>query len=992
MKYQLPKRIIGILVFIFSIAVLFTTVQPSVSFWDCGEFVAAGYYLQVPHPPGTPFFLLLGRIFSMLPFAENIALRVNTISVLAGAFSVFLLYLIAVKLIENYNGKTYKNILDALATFIAAAIGALSFSFSDTFWFNGVEAEVYALSTFLLAAIVYLMMRWHERADEKDNEKYLLMIAYLIGISTGVHLMSILALVPVVMVIIFRKYMDNEIVLKKTAYIFLIHAAVIFLIAVAMWSTQKGTSPPSPEVYQAYDSKFKMIIMGLSALLIAVMWRKLLNKNSFYLPVIIGGISLFLVYPGVVKYIPALLSEVAGNNVTAGVTIILLIFIALGYGIRYSIKENKPTLNLIFTSSVFVLIGFTTFVMVIIRANQHPPMNENEPDTLTELVSYLNREQYGDFPTFKRRFSSEAHQQGIYTNYSSDLEFFWSYQMNHMMTRYLLWNYAGREGWVQDDDANVAPFNKIGNFFGNIVGVKFNGSVRDSLFGIPFLLGLLGIYFHFKRDWKIASIFMIMFILMGYLTAFYQNQQQPQPRERDYFYVGAFFVYSIWIAIAIRGLVDLARQKAKRLSIQNAGTVAILILGFILVPLVMLRANYYTHDRSKNWVPWDYSYNLLQSCAPNAILFTNGDNDTFPLWYIQDVEGVRRDVTIANLSLLNTPWYIKQLKHNDPYGAGIVAMNLSDSQIEQIRPIQWEPQEVRISLPQSGPDVADLVKKYSISDSSVINEGVIKFQMNNTLTFGNVKAIRVQDIMVKEIVEANIWKRPVYFAVTCSDDSKIGLQDYLRMEGMAFRLVPEKRRPGIEFINTNLVSKQLHENPGYSKDYDPRFKFRGLDNKNIFFDENHSRLLQNYRNAYMRLSLYYLNTNQNDLVIKTLDSMERKMPRHIREMPLGLTYEVANLYLAAGANDRYKEYAKEVEEIALAAIEQNPEDLRSYYNPYRLLIDIYERSGDHRKSYDIWRKIQLIYPNDPSVKANVEKYRKLIQADINKKDSSSKVN
>jgi hypothetical protein len=992
MNYKFLKRIIGIAVFLFSAIVLLSTVQPSVSFWDCGEFIAAGYYLQVPHPPGTPFFLILGRIFSMIPFAENIALRVNTISVFASAFSVFFLYLIAVKLIENFKGKNYKNILDALGTFIAAAIGALSFSFSDTFWFNSSEAEVYALSTFLLAAIVYLMMRWHERADEKDNEKFLLMIAYLIGISTGVHLMSILALVPVVMVIIFRKYMDDEVALKKTGYIFMIHAAVILLIAIAMWSTQKGTSPPSPEEYQAYDSKFKMIILGLSVLLIAVMWRRLLNKNSFYLPVIIGGISLFLVYPGVVKYIPALLSEVAGNNVTAGITIILLIFIAFGYGIRYSIKENKPTLNLIFTSFIFVLIGFTTFVMVIIRANQNPPMNENEPDTLTELVSYLNREQYGDFPTFKRRFSSEAHQQGIYTNYSSDLEFFWSYQMHHMMTRYLLWNYAGREGWIQDDEANMAPFNKIGNFFGKIIGIEFNGNSRDSLFGIPFLLALLGIYFHFKRDWKMASVFMIMFILMGYLTAFYQNQQQPQPRERDYFYVGAFFVYSIWIAIAIQGLADLIRRKIKSLPLQNAGIVAILLAGFVLVPLVMLRANYYTHDRSKNWVPWDYSYNLLQSCAPNAILFTNGDNDTFPLWYIQDVEGVRRDVKIANLSLLNTPWYIKQLRNNDPYGVGKVDMKLSDSQIEQISPIRWEPQEISIPLPESEPDVKDIVQKYGISDSSVLKEGLIKFKMNNTLTFGDVKAIRVQDIMVKEIVEANIWKRPIYFAVTCSEDSKIGLQEYLRMEGMAFRLVPEKRKPGLEFINAELVSKELQENPDYSKDYDPRFKFRGMNDENIFFDENHSRLIQNYRNAFMRLSLYYLNTNQKDLAVKTLNNMEEKLPRHIRSMPFGLLYEIANLYLSVGSRDKFNEYAKEVEELALASIEQNPQDVRSYYNPYRILIDIYENTKEYEKSYELWQKIELIYPNDPSVKANVEKYRKLAQADGTVKDTSGKIN
>ncbi len=981
MDYKFLKRIIGIAVFLFSAIVLFMTMQPSVSFWDCGEFVAAGYYLQVPHPPGAPFFLILGRIFSMLPFAANVAYKFNTISVLASAFSVFFLYLIAVKLVENFRGKNYKNLLDALATFVAAAIGALSFSFSDTFWFNGVEAEVYAFSTFLLAATVYLMIRWHERADDKDNEKYLIMIAYLMGLSTGVHLMSILALVPVVMVIVFRKYMNDEEALKKSGYIFLGHAVVVFLIAIAMWSAQKGTTPPTPEEYKAYDQKFILVTLGLSAIFIAVLWKKLLNKNSIYLPIILGGICLFIVYPGVVKILPSLIGDIAGNNIVTGIIVLILIFAALAYGIYFSVRENKRTMHLIFTSFAFVLIGFTTFAMVIIRANQNPPMNENEPDKLTELMSYLNREQYGDFPIFKRRFSSEPHQQGVFTGYSSDLDFFWNYQMNHMMTRYLLWNYAGRAGWDQDEGADIAPFNGIGSIITKITGVNFSGSVKDSLFGIPFLLGIVGIYFHFKRDWKMASIFMVMFILMGYLTAFYQNQQEPQPRERDYFYVGAFFVYSIWIAIAIRGLIDLIQEKVKNISISNAATVAVLVFGFILVPIVMLRANYFTHDRSKNWVPWDYSYNLLQSCAPNAVLFTNGDNDTFPLWYLQDVEGVRRDVKIANLSLLNTSWYIMQLKHNDPYKVGTVSMKISDSQIEQIRPIQWNTQEITVPLPKSTPEIKDLMQKYEITDTSVIKQGSIKFKMDNTLTFGNVKAVRVQDIMVKEIIEANNWERPIYFAVTCSDDSKIGLQDYLRMEGMAFRFVPEKRKPGIEFINVDLLSKMLKENNSYSKDYAPGFKFRGVSDPKIFFDENHSRLIQNYRNSFIRLSLYYINTNQNNLAIQTLDLMQKKIPREIRPMPFGLLYEISNLYYNAGAMDKYKEYSVEVEKLALEQINENPNFTQSYYDPYRVLMMLYDNLNEYDKALELWRRLEVMFPNDPTVKTNIEKYQKLMQKD-----------
>jgi len=968
MNFRTIYKIIGLLVFLISFGVLHLTVQPSVSFWDCGEFIAAGYYLQVPHPPGAPFFLLIGRLFSMIPFTENIALRFNYISVLSSALSVFFLYLIAVKLIENYRGKTPKNLLDALATYISAAIGALSLSFSDTFWFSAVEAEVYAASTFLFAAITYLMMRWQERADSKDNEKYILLIAYLIGLSTGVHLMSVLAIISVVMIILFKKYVDDEKTLKKTGYILLIHAAVILLIAFVLWGGQKSSNPPSPEEYQSFDSRFKLIIAGLSAIVIGTMWKTLLSRNSIYLAMIVGGVALFATYPGVVKLVPGLMESIAGNRLTVELFTLIVIFGILGYAVYYSVKKNKPTLNLIFLSAIFILLGFTTYTQVIIRANHDLPMNENQPDDFTELVSYLNREQYGDFPTFKRRFASESHQRVVYDNYSTDLEFWWKYQMNHMMTRYLLWNYAGRESWIQDAGANIYPFNALGNALGKIFNVRFAGEAKDSLYGIPFLLGLLGIYFHFRKDWKMASIFMVLFVFMGYLTAFYQNQQQPQPRERDYFYAGAFFVYSIWIAIGVRGFVDIVMDKFGEGGITRIAVPVILLLGIVFVPVRMLQANYHTHDRSQNWVPWDYSYNLLQSCAPNSILFTNGDNDTFPLWYLQDVEGVRRDVRIANLSLLNTPWYIKQLKNLEPYGAKKVAIRFSDVEIERLGPSQWEPQMINVPVPP------DAYKEYGVSDSASLNAGKISWFMNNTTTYGNYKIIRVQDIMVKEIIEANKWERPVYFAVTCSEDSKIGLSDYLKMEGMALKLVPEKRT-GSEFVNEPVLRKQLFDEPDdFSMDYRPGFKFRGLNDKSIFFDENHERLTQNYRNSFIRLALYYIgNGNQKDKAVEVLDLMEKKMPRSIMPVDYRYMFDIGNIYYSAGGIKQYTEIAKEVEKEALKAIEDNPSDASSYYNPYRILMEIYQKQNDYDNSIKLLKKLQLIYPNDPSLQDQIDK-------------------
>lgn len=979
MNLSLVNKIFAAVVFLISFIVLFLTVQPSVSFWDCGEFIAAAYYLQVPHPPGTPFFLLVGNIFAQLPLGENIGFRVNLLSVLSSALSVLLLYLVAVKLINNYKGGKPENFFEGIATFSSAAIGALAFSFSDTFWFNGVEAEVYAFSTFLFAAVVYLVMRWNERADAKDNEKYLLMIAYLIGLSTGVHLMSVLAIVPVVMIVMFRKYMDDEEVCKKTSYIFWIHAAVVLLIAVFWWSGEKSITPPSPEEYKAFDNKFKIFIGLLSVGIIAVMYKRIFSRSSFYLPIIIGGVALFATYPGIVKFVPKMMVLIGGDNVVLELIILFGIFAALGLGVRYAVQNKKPTMHLAFMSAIFILLGFTTYAMVIIRSNQNPPMNENEPNNFSELVKYLGREQYGDFPTFKRRFATEPHQQVVYNNYSSDLDFFYSYQMNHMKTRYLLWNFAGREGWSQDQGANIAPFNGLGNIFGKIIGVNFGGDVKDSLFGIPFLLGLLGIYFHFRKDWKMAAVFMIMFILMGYLTAFYQNQQQPQPRERDYFYVGAFFVYAIWIAIGIRGLIDLAMAKLRGDALRKATVYGIIAFGIVLVPARMLQANYFTHDRSNNWIPWDYSYNLLQSCAPNGVLFTNGDNDTFPLWYLQDVEGVRRDVKIVNLSLLNTEWYIRQLKNNDPYGVGTVNIRLNDVQISQIRPVQWTPQQITIPAPNESQLLAmdDLKQQFNIRDSSLLQEGKITWTMNPTLNFGNIQAVRVQDLMVREILEANNWKRPIYFAVTCSDDSKIGMQDYLRMEGMAFRFVPERRKPGVEFIEPDILQAQLLENPGYSKEYRPGFKFRGLNDPSVFLDDNHKRMTMNYRNSFLRMTLYYLNTGKNDLAVKTLDMMEEKMPRWNIEMDYGLMYEIGTLYQRAGGVEQYAQIIKEVEALAWERMEKDPSDTQSMYNPYRLLLSIYESQNNYNKLVEIWQRLGALFPNDPSVRTNIEMYQRL---------------
>jgi hypothetical protein len=974
MKIKHYYQIIASIVFLFAGIVLIMTVQPSVSFWDCGEVSAAAYSLQIPHPPGSPFYTLLGRIFSMLPVAENIGLRINYLSVLASCFTVLFLYLVIVKLIENYRGKDYKSTGDALVTFISSAIGALAFAFSHSFWFNGTETEIYAVNTLNFAAIIYLGMLWNEKADKPDSTKYILLIAYLIGISTAIRTFGILTIVTVVMIIMFKKYVNDEAAMQKSGLILLGHILLLLVVVLFMWGGEKGTVPPSPDDFHAFDNKFKIILLAVSALYMAVFYKKIFTRNSIYIAIIIGAASKFIIFDGIVKKIPELLGSIAGNDAFIAALLIAILLGALGYAVYFSMKSERPTLHTVFLSIIFIFIGYTSYTMIIVRSNQKPPMNENEPNNFKELLTYLNREQYGDWPTFKRRFSSESNQQGIYTNYTSDLDFFWRYQMNHMMTRYILWTYAGRESWEQDAGPDIYPFNSIGNVIGKAFNIHFTGDFHSSFLGIPFIIGLIGLYYHFKKDWKMASAFIVLFVFVSYLFAFYQNQQEPQPRERDKFLAPLGFAFAIWIGIGIRGLYDYAVKKAKPVRLATVIGYAVLLLGFLFVPIRMLWANYNEHDRSKNWLPWDYAYNMLQSCAPNSVLFTNGDNDTFPLWYLQDVEGVRRDIRIANLSLINTPWYINQLKNYEPYGAKKVNIRFSNDEIQNLQPMEWRSQKVTIPVPREvlNSIPSDVFIKLNLSDSA-LTKNEISFKMDPTIGNSQVSGVRVQDIMVKEIVEANNWQRPIYFAVTVDDQSRIGIGDYLRLEGLAYRLVPYKS-PQVEFVNEDLMKKQLFNQPAsFSKDYSPGFKFRGLNNNSIFYDDNQERMAQSYRTTFIRLAVYYSETNQKDKIAGILDLSEKLLPRTHVPMDYRLLYDVANLYKLAGKTNKYNSLANEIEKDALQAMKVNPGDVRSYYNPYRLLIDIYTNTKQYDKAIGVFTRLKEMYPDDKSIDSEISR-------------------
>jgi hypothetical protein len=589
-----------------------------------------------------------------------------------------------------------------------------------------------------------------------------------------------------------------------------------------------------------------------------------------------------------------------------------------------------------------MILGFSTYTMILIRANKHTPMNENEPRTFSGLLTYLNREQYGDFPIFKRRWSPEVDRQQTFRGYTSDFDFFWRYQMQHMFTRYLLFNYVGRASRDQDADWSAAQ-----------------------LFGIPLLIGLLGLYTHFRRNWQMATVFLILFVIMGYLIAFYQNQQEPQPRERDYFYGGAYFVFALWIALGMNRLIELVRNNLRAPRLASIGMVAVVLLGVVFVPFRMAWTNWHTHDRSKNWLAWETAYNMLQTCGTDGILFTSGDNDTFPLWFLQDVEGIRRDVRVICLSLANTNWYVQQLK-NPPYfpEAKAVPLSISDSRIATIQPALWEPQIVSVPVPK------EAYARFGITDTAITNSGKIEWFMQNTLNFGNAKAIRVQDIVVLDIIRTNQWKRPIYFAATCTPDSRIGLDKYLKMCGYAYRLTPAKATPhDVGVDEPTLAANVMQEPEGYSQKPQHGYKVRTVADTTVFIDENETRILFGLRGAFRSLAYYYLEGEHHPqkagLVI---DRLQQIMPPSRMVSPLEESLMYATIYFRIGELQKFSAIADRVEQQFAG---MSPQSLAAQPSVMGAMLELYEMRRDYPKALTLLEELARMYPDDPSIKARI---------------------
>lgn len=828
------EYIIAGFLFLITFGIYLSTMAPTVSFWDTGEFIATSYILGIPHPPGSPLFLLIGKLFTLIPISSDIAFRMNIFSPLISAATISVLFLICNQFIDRLDSKDNVKHFKMWSSVVAS----LTFAFTHSHWFNAVETEVYAFSGFMTALVVYLILIWSRDKDKPYSAMYLMGIVYVIGLATGVHLLNLLT-IPFIGLIIY-------------------------------FSTS------------TFSTKNLLITLGLSLL------------------------AFIIIQNGIIKGFPAIVSKIG----FAG----LLFFIGVLFYLLYSsIKKQKTILSLIYTSLFLIIIGYSTYFSIFIRSGQDPNIDENNPETIEEAISYLNRDQYGamsilprkfnnlpskisivgspEYPDFE--FSSKQNYNYITHDMSSQVSFLWTYQINKMYVRYFLWQFAGKG---PSNDSFVSDFG---------ASPKQDG-VDWRQFGLPLALamGLFGAYFHFRKNRYDAFSLLVLFIMTGLAIIFYLNQDSPQARERDYSYVASFMAFSIWISIGIFRTINYISDTFLEKSIKLNASYFMISMFLVFMPIRMLIANYDQHDRTGNYIAWDMAYNMLQTCDPDAILFTNGDNDTFPLWYLQEVEKIRTDVRVVNLSLLNTPWYVTQLRDKEDS-----FISMTDNEIQNLDFKKWSANTISINAP-----------------SDELNpEGIIEWELKPT--YLDV-ALRIQDLMVLRIIKDNNWKRPIYFGVTVSPTSMLNLEDYLTMEGLAYRLINNKLYPiNQEKMSNNLLpfvgskdwfkdydsNKNSIEDLSISKEYQPGYIYRNLANKNVHVDRQIGRLIQNYRTGFTRLAIsHYLDDNFQKAEMVLLD-MEDKMPSAVISIPSkDLQYQISQIYNGVGNKERVKYHLKEL--------------------------------------------------------------------------------
>ena len=749
--FQRTNRLVGASVFFIAFVVYFSTAAPTVTFWDCGEFIATAFALGIPHPPGAPTYTLLGRILSMLPIGGEVAFRVNLVSVISAAATALLVHLCVVRLLCAWLDP--RDGANRLALMTGGAVAALTTAFSTSFWANATEAEVYALSMCITLLAFWLALRWDDAHKDRDSDRPLLAIAYLFGLGAGVHLQCLLT-VPAILILVFTDLMDDR------------------------------SAPRRRQI------------------------------------LCVGALTLYPI-------LAILLSVWISALLTLGVLVGLLVLRPAWRNPWFWIW-----------AAFLALLGFSTYAALVIRSGLNPFIDMNNPESWENFKAFLGRQQYGTHRLFPRRAD------------------FWSYQLN-IHIKYFLQQFPFY-------DAFTATFRRaVATYTTNVERVSF------SL--IPILLGVGGAVYHIRRNWSRFAAVFSMFLLMGLGLVIYLNMPDPEPREREYIFVGAYTVWGFWIGMGAAGLiVAIARDRS---SLWVPGLVAGALL---LLPAGMLQLNYASHDKSRDRIAHDYAHNILQSCDPGAILFTNGDNDTYPLWFLQSVKGIRTDVQVVNLSLLKTAWYVKQIRDQNPG----VPLGLTNQQVDQeaiARP--WrDPKDMEVA------GLAIPAEEIPVAEYSVGNTGQ------------SVPVLETQTMMIWYIVQANDWNRPIYFAVTVPTGNMAGLRPYLTMEGMAYRLGRER---GTGQFSIERTASGLFG----------RYRFEGVADRGVYKDPVARRLLGNYLVLFDGLARAYLQREQPGKAFEVLQRAEALIPPHALDSPLTWASlasryrEVMRLYHETGQTD-----------------------------------------------------------------------------------------
>ena len=967
MTFKRLNTITGWLVAIIAAVVYFLTLEPTVSWWDCGEYISTAYKLQVGHPPGAPLFQMLGRFFSLFAGGDvtKVAMMVNVMSAICSALTIAFLFWTITMMARKVWMKEGEDApwVNKIGVLLAGFVGAVAYTFTESFWFNAVEGEVYAMSSFFTAVTFWAILKWEQVADDPKSTRWIIFIAFLIGLSIGVHLLNLLCVPAFVYVVYFKKW-------KKTSFGGFVVAGLVSVVL--LWFLNMFLVPQ---------------VINLAGK------TELFFVNSLGAPFNVGAIVFFTV------------------------VIALIIF-----GLWFSAKKKHVIANTAILSLMFILIGYSSFFMLIIRANTNTPINENEPKEALSMLAYINRDQYGSWPLlygpyynapvsdwvdgnptyvkdkeagkyvitddnkrgkpelasemktfFPRMWSTQrgSHQQ-MYENYrknkngsitgenvrvrnylgetvnvskptfGQNMKFFIDYQCNWMYWRYFMWNFVGRQNDIESQGElshgnwisgiNAIDSARLGDQSNIPASLKNPG--RTTYYFLPLILGLIGLFWLLKKDWKQSWIIFLLFFMTGLAIVIYLNQTPNQPRERDYSYAGSFYAFAIWIGFGVIALIDWVNKLLKKESMVTVAAIG--LICFLAVPCVLAANGWEEHNRSGKTSARDWARNYLAQLPPNSVIFTRGDNDTFPLWYVQEVEGFRTDVRVCNYMLSGGYWYVHQMGRkvydSDPLPLTLTAKEYDNGVNESVL-IEEEDyfKDKRVELKQIIDFIHNpkAVKRYpggsynyipcrsvklTVDKEACLRNGIVPESMADRIVdeidweIKDSRAIYKSGLMLLDFFATNNWERPVYFTSFSDMSNTLGIDKYLHMEGLAYRFIPVEAEDYVKAYRGGVYREGSYDLL-VNKANEGIVKWGSLNQKGVVPDRESVRNMSYAQLAYSRLAQALVNHNQLDSAVIVMDKFQEFFPNE--KFPVEIhTYQFPEMYYICGAIDKGDTYMR----------------------------------------------------------------------------------